>query len=193
MKIALLFIAAFGLFCTVCAAPAELNDELSGLINRDAVLQDAELQGWLGKLWNKGKNYLKKNGKSLLMRGGRLLSKYDTAEAQRANELAKEQFHFHIYKDEASQLKDRDASQQGDKAKEQFHFHIYKGDNDQLQDKDADQLAKEQFHFHLYNQDQSNQLKDRDTERDQEVAAIESLPQEAQAQYYARLLASLLE
>ena len=165
MKTALVFIAACALICSACAAPVDSDDVelIRDLIGRAVRSQDdmttAEMQGWLSSAWNKAKNYVKNNRKSLLKAGGRALSKYSTAEVQRGNERAREQFHVHLYNDDANQLNDRNAAevQRGnERAREQFHVHLYKDDINQLNDRNAAEVqrgnerAKEQFHVHLY-------------------------------------------
>ena len=96
---------------------------------------------------------------------------YNRDEAQRENDLAKEQFHFHIYnRDDMNKLKDIVAAQgnQYKLAKDQFHFHVY--DRNNRVAGQGNELATDQFHLHIYDPmgrvaERGNEFSDKDAEQ----------------------------
>ena len=106
--------------------------------------------------------------------GGRSSGSY---EAQKENELAKDQFRVTLY--DQNKLMDMLAKRGKELAQDQFVIHLYDQDANQLQDTDAERKAKEQFHIRLYNQKDAK-------EQDEEAASAKLL-------FFGRLLESLLE
>ena len=222
MKTVLLFTAACILVCTAYAAPTMFDTD-EAQRESDRAKEQFHFHIYNRDEINRLKNRLAERGNELAKEQFHFhiynrdkANQLKDENAERENELAKEQFHFHVYnQDKANQLKDRNAERENELAKEQFHFHIYNRDKaNQLKDGNAErenELAKEQFHFHIYNRDKANQEQylpvfsrkganeqDEDAERASHqsheiVSAIESLPEKAQAQFFGRLLASLLE
>ena len=101
-------------------------------------------------------------------------------EAQRENDLAKDQFHIHIY--HPYDQKDRVAGQGNELAKDQFHIHIHSYYQKDRVAGQGNELAKRQDEDAQRASQQSHET----------VSAIESLPEQAQVQIFGSLLRSLL-